>query len=169
MKIVKSVIRSDARMTYTDVNEILEGNESLCREYEAFVPMFRTNAEAVSADPGREGKKEALLILIFRRARSCWTRRDVLLKSNPMTGNAATRLIEDFMLMANETVAEDFYWQGQPFVYRTHENPDPEKIRELSVLVSHFGYHIRMGLGGNPSQGNSEASGQYPRIRRRKR
>ena len=87
---------------------------------------------------------------------------------NPMTGNAATRLIEDFMLMANETVAEDFYWQGQPFVYRTHENPDPEKIRELSVLVSHFGYHIRMGLGGNPSQGNSEASGQYPRIRRRK-
>ena len=49
------------------------------------------------------------------------------------------------MLMANETVAEDFYWQGQPFVYRTHENPDPEKIRELSVLVSHFGYHIRMG------------------------
>lgn len=57
--------------------------------------------------------------------------------------NAATMLIEDFMLLANETVAEDYYWQGQPFVYRTHENPDPDKIRELGLLISNFGYHLR--------------------------
>ena len=60
--------------------------------------------------------------------------------------NEATRLIEDFMLIANETVAEDSFWQELPFVYRTHENPDEEKIRELSIFINNFGYNI--GKGG---------------------
>ena len=143
-EIVKSVIRSDARMTYTDVNEILEGNESLCREYEAFVPMFRT-MQKLSLLIRERRKKRGSIDFDFPESKILLDEKGRPVEIKPYDRNAATRLIEDFMLMANETVAEDFYWQGQPFVYRTHENPDPEKIRELSVLVSHFGYHIRMG------------------------
>ncbi len=63
----------------------------------------------------------------------------------PYERNAATDLIEDFMLIANETVAEEYYWRQIPFVYRTHANPDPEKIRALAAFVSNFGYTIHMG------------------------
>ena len=63
----------------------------------------------------------------------------------PYERNAATRLIEDFMLIANETIAEHFFWQQIPFVYRTHENPDPEKIRKLAMFINNFGYSIHIG------------------------
>jgi len=57
----------------------------------------------------------------------------------PYDRNVATKLIEDFMLAANETVAEDYFWQEVPFIYRTHENPDPEKILKLSTFINNFG------------------------------
>lgn len=61
----------------------------------------------------------------------------------PYERNAATKIIEDFMLMANETIAEDYFWQELPFVYRTHDNPDPEKMKRLGVFINNFGYTIR--------------------------
>lgn len=63
---------------------------------------------------------------------------------HPYERNKATRIIEDFMLIANETVAEDYFWQELPFVYRTHENPDPEKITKLGIFINNFGYTIKM-------------------------
>ena len=65
----------------------------------------------------------------------------------PRQRNAATRLIEDFMLLANETVAEDYYWQALPFLYRTHDKPDPDKMKELGIFINNFGYAIRMQQG----------------------
>ena len=62
----------------------------------------------------------------------------------PYERNVATRIIEDFMLIANETVAQDFFWQELPFVYRTHDTPDPEKIKSLSLFINNFGYSIRI-------------------------
>ena len=56
-------------------------------------------------------------------------------------------LIEDFMLAANETVAEDYYWQQIPFLYRTHEKPDEEKIRRFAILINNFGYSLHIGNG----------------------
>lgn len=66
----------------------------------------------------------------------------------PYERNDATKLIEDFMLAANETVAEDFFWQEAPFVYRTHENPDPDKIKKLGVFIKNFGLNIKEGRDG---------------------
>ena len=63
----------------------------------------------------------------------------------PYDRNRATKIIEDFMLAANETVAEDYFWQELPFVYRTHETPDPEKITKLGIFINNFGYTIKMG------------------------
>jgi len=61
----------------------------------------------------------------------------------PYERNSATKLIEDFMLAANETVAEDFFWQDLPFLYRVHENPDPEKIKSLAIFINNFGFTLR--------------------------
>ena len=63
----------------------------------------------------------------------------------PYDRNRATKIIEDFMLAANETVAEDYFWQEIPFVYRTHDTPDPEKITKLGIFINNFGYTIKMG------------------------
>jgi ribonuclease R len=65
----------------------------------------------------------------------------------PYERNAATRLIEDFMLLANETVAEDYFWQSVPFLYRSHDNPDPDKMKALGIFINNFGYAIRMQQG----------------------
>ena len=62
----------------------------------------------------------------------------------PYERNVATKIIEDFMLIANETVAQHFFWMELPFVYRTHEKPDPDKIMKLSAFIHNFGYHIKL-------------------------
>lgn len=62
----------------------------------------------------------------------------------PYERNVATDLIEDFMLLANETVAQHFYWMEVPFLYRTHETPDTEKIEKLATFIHNFGYHIKI-------------------------
>ena len=62
----------------------------------------------------------------------------------PYERNSATKIIEDFMLLANETVAEEYFWREVPFLYRTHEVPDEEKIKKLSTFINNFGYHIHV-------------------------
>ena len=69
------------------------------------------------------------------------------LEIKPYERNTATKMIEDFMLAANETVAEDFFWQQLPFLYRTHDNPDPEKMKQLSTFIHNFGLFLRTSQG----------------------
>ena len=66
---------------------------------------------------------------------------------HPYERNVATKIIEDFMLLANETVAEDYFWQSVPFLYRTHDDPDPEKMKQLGVFINNFGYSLRLTNG----------------------
>ena len=76
----------------------------------------------------------------------------VPLDIQPYERNAATKIIEDFMLLANETVAEEYFWREQPFLYRTHEPPEEEKIKRLSTFINNFGYHIHVGNEVRPKE-----------------
>lgn len=67
------------------------------------------------------------------------------LEVKPYERTAATNLIEEFMLLANETVAQHFYWLDIPFVYRTHESPEPEKIKKLAFLIRNMGFGMKVG------------------------
>lgn len=146
-RIAETVINVDRRMTYTAVNAIVtDHKEEVMKEYEEFVPMFELMKEL--ADILREKRKQRGSIdFDFPETKVILDERGKPLEIKPYERNAATRIIEDFMLMANETVAEDYYWQELPFLYRTHDNPDPEKMKSLATLINNFGYSLRFHNG----------------------
>lgn len=146
-RIAETVINVDRRMTYTAVNAIVtDQDEAVMKEYEAFVPMFMQMKEL--ADILREKrKKRGSIDFDFPETKVILNERGKPLEIRPYDRNAATKIIEDFMLMANETVAEDYFWQEIPFLYRTHDNPDPEKMKSLATLINNFGYSIRFRNG----------------------
>lgn len=147
-EIVESVIQVDQRMSYTDVNKVLEQDEETIRRFEDLVPMFLLMKEL--ADLVREKrKKRGSIDFDFPESKIVLDKDGVPLSIQPYERNAATKIIEDFMLLANETVAQHFYWMEVPFVYRTHDYPDPEKIIKLGTFINNFGYHIKVKSGDN--------------------
>ena len=146
-EIVESVIHVDRRMTYTAVKKILEDeDEETIREYGELVPMFRLMRE-LSHILRQRRKKRGSIDFDFPESKILLDERGVPVAIKPYERNTATRIIEDFMLLANETVAQHFYWLDLPFVYRTHESPDPEKILKLGTYINNFGYHIKRKTG----------------------
>lgn len=143
-RICETVINVDRRMSYTSVKKILVDNDTNeIMKYKELVPMFHMMEEA------------AELLRKKRFARGSvdfdFPESKIILDENghptdikPYDRNVATKIIEDFMLAANETVAEDYFWQDMPFLYRTHENPDPEKMRKLATFINNFGYTLRI-------------------------
>ena len=147
-EIAETVINVDQRMSYTDVNKILEGDPETINRYELLVPMFRLMKEL--ADIVREKrKKRGSIDFDFPESKIILDRDGKPLSIKPYERNAATKIIEDFMLLANETVAQHFYWLEAPFVYRTHDNPDPEKVMKLATFINNFGYFIKVKSGDN--------------------
>lgn len=146
-KIAETVIHVDRRMTYTAVNAIVtDGDEAVIAEYEGFVPMFMLMKE-VSDILREKRKKRGAIDFDFPESKIILDAQGKPLEIKPYERNAATKIIEDFMLAANETVAEDYFWQSLPFLYRTHDNPDPEKMKQLGTFIHNFGYFIRLQQG----------------------
>lgn len=141
-RLAETVICVDRRMSYTSVKKILEGDEEESREYTELVPMFRLMEELAGVLRSRR-KKRGSIDFDFPESKILLDGQGHPVEIRPYDRNVATKIIEDFMLLANETVAEDFYWQELPFVYRTHENPDPEKIQQLAMFINNFGYSIK--------------------------
>ena len=151
-RILESVIRSRHRMTYSNVEKILEGDEDLCREYEDIVPMLNDMRDVSGLIRRRRVRHGAIdfdlpepEILLDDAGRTL----DVRIHER----NEATRLIEDFMILANETVAMTFSDQGLPFIYRIHDDPDEDRIRELALFVTGFGCHIKLKKDGSAGAG----------------
>lgn len=144
-EICESVIRVDRRMTYTAVKQILEDeDEEQCRKYEEFIPMFREMARLSSILREKRHRRGAV-DFDFPETKVILDEQGRPVELKAYERNTATKLIEDFMLAANETVAEDFFWREIPFVYRIHEAPDEEKIRKLAIFLHNFGYTMHIG------------------------
>lgn len=142
-KITESVIRVDRRMSYEQVRCILEDGETeTSREYQEFVPMFFRMKELSGILRGCRHNRGSIdfdfpesKIILNGAGRAI----DVI----PYETSVATEIIEDFMLLANETVAREYCKGEYPFVYRTHENPDPDKVEELLMLLHNQGIDVR--------------------------
>ena len=142
-KICKSVIHSHCRMTYTKVNNVIEHNDpDQCEEYQEFVPMLRLMNE-LRVILNEKRKKRGSVNFDFPETKIILDENGKVTDIKPYERNLATNLIEEFMLVCNETVAEDYYWQSVPFVFRNHECPDEEKIESLKQIIKSFGYYIK--------------------------
>ncbi len=153
-EICESVIRVDKRMSYTAVWQILQDEsivhrEESFRQYASLVRMLQQMkmlADALRAKRRKRGSVD----FDFPEARIILDREGRPLEIKPYERNDATRIIEDFMLAANETVAQHFYWLELPFVYRVHDTPDADKIQKLSTFVHNFGYYMKsVGRAGS--------------------
>lgn len=142
-EIAETVIRVDRRMSYNGVAKILAGDEEIIRENEDFVPMILLMEELSGIIRERRGKRGSI-DFDFPETKIILDENGKPVDIRPYERNAATKIIEDFMLMANETVAEEYFWREVPFIYRTHEVPDEEKVHQLAMFINNFGYHIHV-------------------------
>lgn len=142
-RIAETLIRVDSRMSYTEVKKILEDkDEELIEKYKELVPMFEDMQE-LALLLRKHRRKRGAIDFDFPESKIILDEQGRPVDIKAYDRNIATNIIEDFMLIANETIAEDFFWQEQPFLYRIHETPDPEKIQALTVMINNFGYGLR--------------------------
>ncbi|MBQ6814137.1 MAG: ribonuclease R [Lachnospiraceae bacterium] len=145
-KIAETIVNIDRRMSYTAVKKILaDKDEEAILEHKDFVPMFKL-MEELAAILRDKRMQRGSIDFDFPESKIYLDEKGFPVEIKPYDRNVATKIIEDFMLIANETVAEDFFWQELPFVYRTHDNPDPEKMLKLGTFISNFGYGIKASL-----------------------
>lgn len=141
--IQESVIRSSARLVYDDVSDILEKDDAkLTAKYSNIVGDIRLMGELAAILRHRR-KQRGSLDFDIAEAVITLDEAEQPVSVAPEERRTANRLIEEFMLAANETVAEHFFWLNYPFVYRIHEKPDPEKIMDLKTYLMNFGIKLK--------------------------
>lgn len=146
-QIAETVVNVDERMSYTSVKKILEEHdEEECRRYQTLIPMFELMKELSEILRNRRHKRGAI-DFDFPESKMVLDEDGTPLEIKAYDRNVATKIIEDFMLLANETVAEEYFWQEIPFVYRVHEAPDEEKMKKLITFIQNFGYMMHVPKG----------------------
>lgn len=142
--ITESVICVNKRMSYTKVNQILtEGDPKFETENQDLVPMFLKMKELAEVLRNKRHKRGSI-DFDFPETKMILDADGHPISIKPYERNVATKIIEDFMLIANETVAEHFFWMESPFVYRTHDYPDTEKIEKLRLFIQNYGYNLKI-------------------------
>jgi len=147
-EIVESVINSKARMTYTDVYKIIEEkDEELLEKYAAVVPMLNDMADLAAIMKNKRIDRGAI-DFDFKESKILvdddgWPTDVIVIERT-----VSERLIEEFMLVANETVAEHFHWLKVPAIYRIHENPKAEKLQRFFEFLTNFGIVVK-GTGND--------------------
>ena len=142
--VYKSVIRVTERMSYTDVNKILNNlDENISLKYKKYISDFKLMEELAHILKERRVKK-GYLNLDIPESKITLDKYGKAINVEKYEYTFANEIIEQFMLTANETVAEKFYWMNFPFIYRTHEEPDIDKVKELNAFLWNFGYQIHI-------------------------
>ena len=133
-QIAETVICVDRRMTYTAVKGILEGDKELRNEYQELVPLFH-HMRDLSAILRKNRANRGSIDFDFPESKVYLDEMGHPVEIKAYEQNVATRIIEDFMLIANETVAKEYCDREIPFLYRTHENPDPDKMEKVLTFI----------------------------------
>ena len=145
-EIAETVINSKARMTYTEVSDILEkDDEKLKQTFAKQVEDFK-KAEKLARILMKRRERRGAIDFDFPEAKIILNREGKVVDIKCYERRISNKMIEEFMLVANETVAEHFYWLQLPFVYRIHETPSAEKMEDLNKFIATFGYHIKGDL-----------------------
>jgi len=139
--IYKSVIKSVRRMTYTNVNRMIAGEEEALKEYSDIKDMVMEMLELSKIIRQVKYNRGSIDFDLPEIKLVLDEEGKVKYIKNRERGESE-RIIEDFMIAANETVAEKLFWMEIPSVYRTHEKPDPERIKNLNETLSKFKYRI---------------------------
>ena len=151
-EICESVIRVNERMSYTSVKKILEDHdEEETTRYIDLVPMFEEMEQLAGILRNRRHQRGSI-DFDFPESKIMLDEEGHPMEIHSYDRNVATKIIEDFMLLANETVAEEYYWREIPFVYRVHETPDEDKIKKLAILINNFGYSLHISDEVRPGQ-----------------
>lgn len=143
-EICEGVINVNERMNYTDVAAILEGRENAPVErYKPLIPMFRLMLEL--SEKIRENRAaRGSIDFDVAETKIIVDEDSKPVEIKPYERNCATKIIEDFMLIANETVAEEYFWADLPFEYRVHEVPNEEKVDSLRAVIRNFGLYFKV-------------------------
>ena len=142
--IYKSVINVTERMSYTDVQKIIDrSDEEVLKKYEKYINEFDLMAELATILKEKR-KENGYLNLDIPESKITLDENGFAIDVNKYETYFANEIIEQFMLAANETVAEKFYWFQAPFIYRNHEAPDLDKVKELNKILYNFGYKIKI-------------------------
>ena len=138
----KSVIKSKYRMTYSGVNKILEGDEKLIKEYSGIYEMLK-NMLSLSKSLRHIKKRRGSIDFELPEIKVILDENKLVKDIELRSRGQAERIIEDFMVAANEVVAEKLFWEEIPAIYRVHEDPDKAKIAALNETLVKFGYHLK--------------------------
>lgn len=141
--IEETVIRSQKRMVYEDVTRILEdGDKDLLAQYEGFVDELK-DAEELCEILNKQRSKRGSIDFNIDETRIILNDEGNPIGIEPLERGISNRIIEEFMLVCNETIAEHMHWQEVPFMYRVHEDPDIEKMLDFNEFIHNFGYHLK--------------------------
>lgn len=141
--IFKSIINVTERMSYTDVQKILDGSDKkVLKRYEKYVGHFKLMEELAKILKDRRAK-DGSLNLDIPETKVVLDKNGYAVDIKKYELYFANEIIEQFMLTANETVAEKFFWLDAPFIYRVHEAPDMEKVTELNKFLFNLGYRVK--------------------------
>lgn len=152
-QIYESIINSKARMTYDDVSDILENQDKqLIKKYKEIYEELVLMGQ-LSEILRHKRKEKGSLDFDFDEAEILLDDDEVPVDIGIEERRLANRMIEEFMLAANMTVAEHFFWMEYPFVYRVHEKPDTDRIVELKAFLAGFG----INFPGNPDNVHPKA------------
>ncbi len=142
-QIYESVLTNRYRMTYDDVTEILENNdEELIQKYTEIVPMLKV-MEELSLILRKKRDLRGAIDFEFPETKIITDETGRAIDVTKYERKTSNKIIEEFMLVCNETVAEHYYWLNMPFVYRIHEDPDEEKMYEFSKFIYNLGYTLK--------------------------
>ena len=142
--VYKAIIKVTERMSYTDVYKIISNSDrKVCKKYEKYIENFKLMEELAQILRTRR-LKNGYLNLDIPESKIVLDENGKCVDVKRYETTFANEIIEQFMLTANESIAEKFFWLDVPFIYRVHEEPDVEKVRELNKFLYNFNYRIKI-------------------------